>query len=53
MKLRLMGTMDEINWFLGILGREEYANKITVRSVSSFYPNRPPSIEGRVYVEID
>lgn len=53
MKLRLMGTRSELTFFMSLLRDMEDKNIITIRSVSGFYQNRPPSIEGRVYVEID
>ena len=53
MKLRLMGTDSEINSFIWLLEGLQEDNFISIRSISGFYKNRPPSIEGRVYVEID
>lgn len=53
MKLRVWGTRGEleelVSELLSILKMDGY----TIRSVSPYYPNRPPSIEGRVYIEID
>lgn len=49
MKIRLMGTESECTWAVERLKRAG----IRIRAVSEFYRNRGPSIEGRVYVEVD
>lgn len=47
MKLRLMGTRDEINAVLPVL-----TAVLTVQEVSDFYPNRGNSRLGRVYLDV-
>ncbi len=53
MKIRVWGTRieceDLVNEIVAIFKIDGY----TIRSVSPYYPNRPPFIEGRVYIEID
>ena len=47
-KIRLMGTREECEIMAHAL-----IFMLDVRSISTFYPNRGQSIEGRVYVEVD
>ncbi|MGH3924729.1 MAG: hypothetical protein ACRDTT_18025 [Pseudonocardiaceae bacterium] len=46
MKIRITGTRGECDRLLARLGPV-----LGVREVSDFYPNRPPSALGRVYLE--
>lgn len=48
MKIRIIGTRGECDRLLVCLGQV-----VAVREVSDFYPNRPPSALGRVYLEVD
>jgi hypothetical protein len=48
MKIRIEGTPEEIRTVLPTFRRT-----FTVRDESRFYPNRPPSSFGRVYLDID
>lgn len=47
MKIRLMGTRDEINAVLPVL-----TATLTVHEVSDFYPNRGTSQLGRTYLDV-
>ena len=55
-KIRIMGTIEECRIMADALDStflRVTPYRFSVRSVSKFYPNRGPSIEGRVYVEVD
>ena len=53
MKIRLMGTSGECAALVLILKRAEQRGEFEIRNVSGWYANRPPSREGRVYVEVE
>ncbi|HEY3263307.1 MAG TPA: hypothetical protein VGJ95_24045 [Pseudonocardiaceae bacterium] len=48
MKLRLLGTEQE--WADAVIA---LSAGFVVRDVSAFYPNRGPSVLGRVYVDVE
>ena len=51
MKIRVMGTEKECAKMIYTIRSVVPANKI--RNISRLYPNRPPSTEYRLYLEID
>ena len=53
MKIRLMGLHAECEAMVFILRKMEKHGEFEIRNVSDWYANRPPSKEGRVYVEIE
>lgn len=51
-KLRMMGTPEELQRFRTILLRMEEEGKITVQSLSAMYANKDTEIFFRMYAEI-
>ena len=51
-KLRMMGTPEELHRFRTILLRMEEEGKITVQSLSAMYANKDTEIFFRMYAEI-
>ena len=51
-KLRMMGTPEELQRFRRILLRMEEEGKITVQSLSAMYANKDTEIFFRMYAEI-
>ena len=49
LKVRLMGTKNDINWFGKILQRN---SKIEVTEFSDLYPNKGTKKSHRTYVEV-
>ena len=50
LKIRLMGTKNDIKWFKKILEREK---KIKVLEISDFFTNKGTNKYYRVYAEIE
>ena len=51
-KLRMMGTPEELQRFRTILLRMEEEGKITVQSLSAMYANKDTEIFYRIYAEM-
>lgn len=51
MKIRVWGREDECAAFAKVVKENIPAEYL--RSISKYYPNRPPSTEGRIYIEFD
>ncbi len=49
LKIRLMGTKNDINWFKKILKRQ---SKVTVTEFSELYQNKGTNRYYRAYVEV-
>lgn len=49
LKIRLMGTRNDIKWFVKILRR---LSKVVVTEVSEMYPNKGTNKFYRTYVEV-
>lgn len=49
LKIRLMGTKNDIKWFEKLLKRQP---KVTVTEFSKLYPNKGTSRYYRAYVEV-
>ena len=49
LKIRLMGTKNDIKWFEKILKRQP---KVAVTEISDLYPNKGTERYYRVYVEV-
>lgn len=50
LKVRLMGTKNDIKWFQKVLQR---SHKVEVKEFSELYPNKGTKKFYRVYVEVE
>ena len=50
LKIRLMGTKNDIKWFVKLLQRQP---KVTVTEVSELYQNKGTNRYYRAYVEVE